>query len=130
MKEIILEICIKREKGKIGDTEAMDQIVSVVIPKKPIKTHQLKRLIAFLYDIEEEELIGGNREERIVIPKILFRTILFESNPCYTEVGILSGVKQYGTIKNSLRRHNDLLATDPKYKSIYQAINTLLTNIH
>ena len=129
MKEVILESCIKWKKEIISSHEAMYDISNTLFPKKVVSTSYLKKLIAFIYEIEEEELTGNSRKEETMIPKTLFRALLFEKYNSPSVVASKAGVKTHGAIINSINAHKRLTEWNKSYRNIYNSINTLLTEV-
>ena len=141
MKEKIVETCIKFLQNKIDIEEAMDRICSIIVPdeyfgaqSREVPDAFIRNLIAFVYDLHPDLLLGiDSRKLSIVIPKHMFRTFMYEKHykrrGDWKIVNKKCGVKVHHPILNSLYQHRSLRETDQKYKRVYQAINTLLTEV-
>jgi len=129
MKDIVLEECIKWKKGEIQAAEAMDNITQAIFPREFTNATYLRKLVAFIYDLDPDKLLGESRKSEVMIPKILYRTLLFERYDSYTTVASKAGLDSHATVMNSVKRHNEMLETNVAYKRIYDSINTLLTEV-
>lgn len=131
MKEYILEICINYKKGAMNPQEAMDHISNALIEPNSIEVsdHKLRELIALSFDIDPEELAGGSkgRNIEVLFPKYMYRKLISERE--YDKKVILrkAGLKNVGSLRHSLIAHDRLIETNSRYRRIYQAIDTILT---
>ena len=131
MKDIILQAAIDYKKSKIDAEEAMSIICKTLFPKKDISDRKLRELIGFIFDVEPEHLhiIESGRNYKLAVPKHLYRTLLFEKYGSKTEVAKMCGLETHASIYSSINAHNNLMVTDKRYKRIYKAINTILTEL-
>lgn len=129
MKEDLINICINWRKEEIDSNEAMDKISSIIIPNSEPSNAYLRKLIALIYDLNEADLLIYNKSDKYIVPKIVYRKLLFDKYESKSMVASKAGVKSHGTISNSLRLHEELIESNMSYKKVFNSINTLLTEI-
>ena len=129
MKEDLINICINWRREEIDSNEAMDKISSIIIPNSEPSNAYLRKLIALIYDLNEADLLIYNKSDKYIIPKTVYRKLLFDKYESKSMVASKAGVKSHVTISNSLRLHEELIESNMSYKKVFNSINTLLTEI-
>jgi len=129
MKDTVLQAAIDYKKRKIDAEEAMSIICKTLFPKRDIPDRKLRELIGFIFDVEPNDLdiLESGRNYKLAVPKHLYRALLFEKYGSKTDVAKMCGLETGASIYSSINAHNNLIATDIRYKKIYEAVNTILT---
>lgn len=129
MKDKIVQASIDYKKGVIDSEEAIERICKILFPKKAISDRKLRELLGFIFDVDSENLhiIESGRNYKLFLPKCLYRKLLFEKYNSKTQVARMCGLQTHSSIYSSLIAHDNLMETNTRYRKIYEAINTILT---
>jgi hypothetical protein len=136
MKYEIINIIEDYKERKVHSKEAMDLIMDLMIPNQlendEVKFHYIKRLVAFMWNIEVDDLINkvsGKRGD----------TTLFKAKCCFTKIlsyGLdpfgkklgrvklarLLGVGGHDTVGYRLKQHDIFYDAEEGYRTIYDII--------
>ena len=127
MKYEVVNIAQQYKDGNIDATEAMNTIVSYIFPEITEDVTYIRRLVAFMWDIETEDLLtSAGRTQRLVDARTMFIRIIKKKYK-YTSirVGEIAKVKP-GTVRHRLLKHDLYMENSPEYKKIYNIISKIL----
>ncbi len=124
MKYEVVNIVQQYKDGNIDAIEAMNTITPIIFPDITSDDKYIKRLIAFMFDVEEAEIDSSLRHERIVKPKAMYTYFLSKK---YTPGQLNSKLAiQYNAINNRLKVHESYLLSNQEYKKIFNIIKRVI----
>ena len=133
IKELTL-ISESYSKKEITAERAMDFVNNLISPTV-LSDEIIIKTVAFFWDLEVDKIInfdGSNsRTEQNVIGRHMLRYFLVKRYSPIKNRGHISFVARklgltHGAVSNSLKQHENLIATSDKYKEIFYIISEIL----
>lgn len=127
MKHEIINIVTQYRDGDINSTEAMNSIVRIIFPEIYKDDIYIKKLIAFMWDVEYNKLTGSpDKTTPYVYARIMYTWILKEKYKITSiELGRLLQVKP-NAVRSRFIAHTKHMTGFPEYKKIYNLVSKVL----
>jgi hypothetical protein len=124
MKYEVVNITQQYREGNIDAVEAMNTIKAIIFPEIQQEDKYIKRIIAFMFDVTEEDITGTSRKEIHVKPKAMYTYFLSKKY----EPGFLSKKLSigYNAVTNRLNVHKGYVISDKEYKKIFNIISKVI----
>ena len=127
MKYEVVNIAQQYKEGNIDATEAMNTIVSYIFPEITEDVVYIKRLVAFMWDLETSDLLSTvGRTQRFTDARIMFTYLIKKKYDISSKrIGEIVRI-DHNTVRARLLRHDLYMENSPEYKKIYNIISKIL----
>lgn len=127
MKYEVVNIAQQYKEGNIDATEAMNTIVTYIFPEITEDVVYIKRLVAFMWDLETSDLLSTvGRTQRLTDARIMFTYLIKKKYDISSKrIGEIVRI-DHNTVRARLLRHDLYMENSPEYKKIYNIISKIL----
>lgn len=126
MKYEIVNIASQYKEGNITATEAMNDITGILFPGIYKDDVYIKRLVAFMWDIETSSLNMNTAKTPFIYAKTMYTKLLKEKHECSNvKLGHMTNTIPE-TVRSRIVAHDRHMEGFPEYKKIYNIIQRVL----
>lgn len=140
MRTSVINAILQYQAGNITAKEGMSMVTSSFFPfnidlepeyNKLRAIPHIKKLICFLYNVEEDVLIStktGRATSENIQPKVIYRAIIWEihNKKNLVKACTVLGNIHHGSLLHSLKNHRAFMDTDEEYAETFKILKKII----